>query len=48
MHQSPKEWAELKNCQAAVLAANAPQGSGTRISGQESTVAEVAGDRGGG
>ena len=23
MHQSPKEWAELKNCQAAVMAANA-------------------------
>ena len=23
MHQSPKEWAELKNCQAIVLAANA-------------------------
>ena len=42
VHQSPSEWSELKNCQAAVLAANAPQGSGTRVSGQESTVTEVA------
>ena len=24
MHQSPSEWAELKNCQVAVLTANAP------------------------
>ena len=43
MHQSPNEWAELKSCQAAVLAANALEGSGTRVSGQESTVAEVVG-----
>ena len=41
MHQSPSEWAELKNCQAAVLAANAPQASGTKVHSQEQTIAEV-------
>ena len=41
MHQSPSEWAELKNCQAAVLAANALQGSGTLVHSQEWTGTEV-------
>ena len=41
MHQSPSKWAELKNCQVAVLAANAPQASGTRVHSPEWTVAEV-------
>ena len=42
MHQSPSEWAELKICQAAVLAANTLQASGTRVYSQEWTAAEVA------
>ena len=42
MHQSPSKWAELKNCQAAVLTANTPQVSGTRVHSQEQTVAEAA------
>ena len=42
MHQSPSKWSELKNCQATVLAANAPQASGTRVYSQEWTATEVA------
>ena len=42
MQQSPSKWAELKNCQAAVLAANALYASGTRVYSQELTDAEVA------
>ena len=42
MHQFPTEQAELKIWQLAVLVANAPQGSGFRVSSQELKVAEVA------
>ena len=42
VHQSTSEWAELKNCQAAVLAANALKASGTRVHCQEWTAAELA------
>ena len=43
MHQSPNEWTKLKKCQAAVLAAYAPQVSGTRVYSQEWTGTEVVG-----
>ena len=43
MHQSPTEKVEFKIWQSAVLAANAPQDSGSRVSSQEWRVAEVAG-----
>ena len=43
MHWSPTEYKELKIWQPAVLGANAPQDSSSRVSSQEWKFAEVLG-----